>query len=542
MYLRLLRNPALVRALLSFGGAYTAEWAFTVAISLVAFADGGVVAVGLVGLLRLVPAAVFAPAVSTYADRLPREQVLFYSSAVRGLATLLTAPVLFAGGPTWIVYALAVVSTIAFTPYRASHSALMPLLCRAPEELTSINVVRGVLDSLSVVIGPFVAAFIVQVGDVASVFVFAGLAGMVSAVLVLGLTYERIAHPPTGRPDLVAEMLEGVRAVRTNPGVSTVFVFVVLQTLIRGAFTVLVVVVSIDLLDRGEAGVGVIQGAVGIGALLAGTALSSLLVGSRAMLRWLTIAVCLWGMPLAVMGLWQVYAVALLAAGVIGIGNAMVDVTAFTLVARMVPDPVLARVFGVLESLGALGVGFGSLLAPLLVEGFGATAALVIVGLLAPVCALIWWRPATRIDRSLSVRTDAIGVLRKVPMLHPLPVPAIEQLAQNADASELAAGQTLFRAGETGDRFYVVVDGEVEILDEDQRVRTMGPGEGFGEIALLGHTTRTMTVRATAATHLYGICAGDFLPAVTSISQARSAAERARAEHLRNAPGYGETY
>ena len=105
MHLRLFRNAALVRALLSFGGAYTAEWAFTVAISLVAYADGGVVAVGLVGLLRLVPAAIFAPAVATYADRLPREQVLFYSSAVRGVATLLVAPVLLADGPTWIVYA-----------------------------------------------------------------------------------------------------------------------------------------------------------------------------------------------------------------------------------------------------------------------------------------------------------------------------------------------------------------------------------------------------------------------------------------------------
>jgi MFS family permease len=537
VHLRLFRNAALVRALLSFGGAYTAEWAFTVAISLVAYADGGVVAVGLVGLLRLVPAAIFAPAVATYSDRLPREQVLFYSSAVRGVATVLVAPVLVAGWPTWIVYALAVVSTIAFTPYRASHSALMPLLCKAPEELTSINVVRGVLDSLSVVIGPLVAALLVEVSDVASVFTFAGAAGLLSAVLVLGLKYERLDHARSGRPNLVAEMREGMHAVRSNPGVSTVFVFVTLQTLIRGAFTVLVVVLAIDLLERGESGVGVIQGAVGIGALVAGSAISTTLVGSRAMMRWLTIAVCLWGMPLAVMGLWHVYAVALLAAGVIGIGNSMVDVTCFTLVARMVPDYVAARVFGVLESLGALGVGLGSLMAPGLVAAFGATAALVIVGMLGPICCLIWWRASTRIDQSLAVRTEVIDVLRQVPMLRPLPVPAIEQLALHADTIELTADQTLFNAGDTGDQFFVVVDGEVEILDGDTRVRTMTAGEGFGEIALLGHTTRTMTVRAMTATHLFAISSTDFLPAVSSISAARSAAEVAREAHLRHAPG-----
>jgi MFS family permease len=537
VHLRLFRNAALVRALLSFGGAYTAEWAFTVAISLVAYADGGVVAVGLVGLLRLVPAAVFAPAVATYADRLPREQVLFYSSAVRGLATVLCAPVLVADGPTWVVYALAVVSTIAFTPYRASHSALMPLLCRAPEELTSINVVRGVLDSLSVVVGPFVAAYLVDVGDVSSVFSFAGAAGIVSAVLVLGLRYERLDHGKPARPNLLAEMREGLHAVRSHDGVPTLFVFVVLQTLIRGAFTVLVVVLSIDLLGKGQSGVGVIQGAVGIGALVGGTLVSTMLVGSRAMMRWLSIAVVLWGLPLAVMGLWHVYAVALLAAGVIGIGNAMVDVAAFTLVARMVPDQVLARVFGVLESLGALGVGLGSLLAPFLVQAFGATAALVTVGLLAPVACVAWWRTSTVIDRSMSGRTDAITVLRQVPMLRPLPVPAIEQLAQNVDTIELAAGGTLFHAGDTGDCFYVVLVGAVDILDGEELVRTMGDGEGFGEIALLGRTTRTMTVRAPEPTRLYAISSHDFLPAVSSISAARSAAEITRDSHLRHAPG-----
>ena len=157
--------------------------------------------------------------------------------------------------------------------------------------------------------------------------------------------------------------------------------------------------------------------------------------------------------------------------------------------------------------------------------------------MLAPVCAVIWLRPSTRIDRSLAVRTEVIDVLRKVPMLRPLPVPAIEQLAQNADTIDLAAGQTLFHAGDSGDQFFVVVDGEVEILDGEERVRTMSAGEGFGEIALLGHTTRTMTVRATVATHLFAISSTDFLPAVSSISAARSAAEVAREAHLRHAPG-----
>ena len=137
------------------------------------------------------------------------------------------------------------------------------------------------------------------------------------------------------------------------------------------------------------------------------------------------------------------------------------------------------------------------------------------------------------------MRTDAIDLFRRVPMLRPLPVTAIEQLAQNADRSDVPAGVAVFEAGETGDSFYVVEEGRVEVLDGESVVRTMGPGEGFGEIALLGNTTRTMTVRAVEETRLLGICASDFLPAVTGISEARTAAEDTllRAPAARTGPG-----
>jgi MFS family permease len=531
-----LGNGALVRSLLSFGFAFTAEWAFTVAIGLVAFADGGAVAVGLVGLLRLLPAALLAPAITAYADRMPRERVLFASSAVRGVATLAAAPVLLAGGPTVVVYALAVVSTVAFTPFRASHSALMPSLCRTPDELTSVNVVRGALDSVSLIVGPLVAALLVAVADVAAVFLFAGACGLVSGALVVRLNYERIRIPTTGRRPLLTEVREGLAAVASNAGVGVVVGFVVLQAAIRGAFTVFVVVVAIDLLDGGQSSVGVLQGAVGIGAL-AGSTLCTLLIGSRAMTRWLGVAVVLWGAPLAMIGLLPSYVTALLAAGVIGIGNAMVDVTAFTLVARMAPNAVLARVFGVLESWGAIAVGIGSLVAPLLMALLGTQGALVAVGAVTPVVCLLWWRRLTAIDRSVAVRTDDIILLRQVPMLRPLPVPVLEQLARGLHRTELRPDEAVFEAGDTGDSYHVVADGTVHVLDHGQVVRTMGKGEGFGEIALLGNTTRTMTVRAVGHVQLYGISSAVFLPAVMSISEARSAAEATTLAYLAHAPG-----
>ena len=85
------RNPNLRKAQLSFLGAWTAEWAFTVALGIVAYRDGGAAAVGLVGLLRMVPSALLAPLLSPLADRGRRERVLILVSTVRGVATAAAA-------------------------------------------------------------------------------------------------------------------------------------------------------------------------------------------------------------------------------------------------------------------------------------------------------------------------------------------------------------------------------------------------------------------------------------------------------------------
>jgi MFS family permease len=529
-------NGALLRAQLSFGAAFTAEWSFSVAIGLVAFAHGGAIAVGLVGLVRLVPAALLAPVISVYADRVPRERVLFASSAVRGVATLAAALVLAADGPVVVVYALAIASTIAFTPYRASHSALVPSLCRSPDELTSVNVVRGALDSLSVILGPLVAALLLAVSSISAVFAFAGACALISAGLVVRLNYENIRLAATRRRHVWAEIQDGLAAVASNAGVRVVVGFVVLQAAIRGAFSVFVVVVAIKVLHGDQSSVGLLQGAVGIGALL-GSIACTLLIGSRAMTRWLGVALVLWGAPIALIGLLPNHVVALLAAAVIGVGNALVDVTAFTLIARMVPNVVLARVFGVLESVGALAVGIGFIAAPLLIGLFGTKGALLTVGGITPVVCLVWWRRLTTIDASVAVRTDDIMLLRKIPMLRPLPVPVIEQLAHGVQRTQLRPGEAVFEAGDTGDSFYVVARGNVNVLDRNALVRTMGHGEGFGEIALLGDTNRTMTVRAVDDVELYGISRSDFLTAITSIRNARTEAEATKSAHVAHAPG-----
>src|SRR5262245_36727874 len=173
------RNPSLRRAQLSFLGAWTAEWAFSVALGIVAYRDGGATAVGLVGLLRMAPAAILAPLLAPLADRGRRERVLIVVSLLRGVATGGAAIVVGLSGPTYLVYLLAVLSTMAATLYRPAHSALLPSLCRSGYELASANVVRGLLDSAATLVGPLLAALLLGVTGVTAVFAVASAASIV---------------------------------------------------------------------------------------------------------------------------------------------------------------------------------------------------------------------------------------------------------------------------------------------------------------------------------------------------------------------------
>ena len=508
------RNPDLRRAQLSFLGAWTAEWAFTVALGIVAYRDGGAAALGLVGLLRMVPSAVSAPLLSPFADRGRRERVLVIVSTVRGLVTAAAAAVAALGGAPAAIYALAVLSTMAATLFRPAHSALLPSLCHTGHELASANVVRGMLDSLATLVGPLLAAVLLDVADVDVVFAVAAAASLWSAALLLRLQYDAPPRPSAATGShLVREVVEGLGAVARNRDLALVLGLAAAQSLTRGALTVFSVLVSIELLGRGEPGAGTLMTAVGVGAVV-GSLAASLLVGTRRLGAWFAVGVTLWGLPLVLVGLLPQDVPALVFMALIGAGNALIDVAGFTLLGRMAPDAVLARVFGVLESLVAVSIGLGAVGASWAVGTWGLRPALVAVGLVCPVLAAAsWWR-LTALDRTVGVHDDAVALLQRVPMLRTLPLPSVEQLARGLVVVDVGAGTTVFERGDVGDRYYVVESGGVDVVAEGRVIASLGPGEGFGEIALLRRSTRTATVVARVDTRLRALGSEHFLAVV----------------------------
>ncbi len=518
------RNPELRRAQAAFFGAGAAEWAVTVVLAVYAYGRGGATEVGVVALVRVLPSAVVAPLATQYADRWPREKVLVAVSLVRSVSIAIAAWAVFVDGPALTVYALATLSSAAAVLFRPVHSALLPSLCGTPPELAGANVVRGALDSAATLVGPAVSAVLLATGGPAQVLAVAAVASAWGGWLMARVHPEAtpLDDAEPGGEGALARTLGGVRAVHAHRDLRLLFALIGAQTFMRGAVTVFTVVVAVELVALGEPGVGVLNAALGAGAVFASAA-AALLVGTRRLAAWFGLGAALWGAPLVVIGLFPSAAVAMVMLAVVGAGNALIDVGGFTLIARMTPATVLARVFGLLESVVAVAVGFGALLTPLVMRVLDLRASLVVLGLLTPVAVALSWRRLGALDAVIVGRDAELTLLRGVPLLDALPLPSLETVARQLDHLVVPAGETVVRQGEPGDRFYVVVSGTAEVVGDGMPITRLGPGDSFGEIALLRRVPRTATVRAVEELRLESLRADRFLALMTGSPRGREA-------------------
>lgn len=518
------RDRDLRAAQSSFALAWLAEWAATVGVGVLAYRHGGALAVGLVGLARSLPAAVVGPLAASLADVGRRERVLVAVSLARAALFAAVGGFVALEQP-WPSYLLLVLAGSAGVLFRPVHSALLPSLCRSAHDLAAATAARGLLDSVAVFLGPLLATVLLGLGQLAGVFAAAAALSGLAGLCVVRLGYEA---PPREAPPVRASRRgragAGLAAVAADPGLRVMFGLAAAQTLVRGGFTVFAVVLALDVLAAGEAAVGVLTTAVGVGAVL-GSLGAMVLAGSRHLAVWFGVGVALWGLPLAATGAAPSVLVAAIVLTAVGVGNALLDLGIFTLPPRMVPDAVLARAFAVLEAVVAVSVGVGALLAPLLIEATGARAALVVYGLVPPVAVVAAWRALRRIDAAMRERDRQVAVLAAVPMLAPLPMPAIERLAARVQPRVFLPGTDVVRQGEAADGFHLLLEGTADVVHDGRVLRRLGPGDSFGEVALLRDTARTATVRATTGARTWMISREQFLSAVRGYTPSRTEAD-----------------
>jgi hypothetical protein len=210
---------------------------------------------------------------------------------------------------------------------------------------------------------------------------------------------------------------------------------------------------------------------------------------------------------------------------VVGAGNSVLDIAGYTLIQRSVVDSVLGRVFATLEIVGSAAIGVGSIVAPLLVGGLGLTGALIATGAILPVLAVVARSRLRAVDDASTVPQRELELIASVPFFEALAPTTLEKLAMRLQPLAVQAGTEVVREGESGDAFYLIGSGEVDVLGGGKLVATLGTGQYFGEIALLHDTPRVATCVARGDADLYKLDRQVFVSAVSGNVQSHATVE-----------------
>ena len=321
------RNPDLGRLQLAWAGVSFATWTFVITLGVFAFDAAGAAAVGVAGLVRLLPGALASPFSGLLGDRYSRRAVLVWSAAAMAGALAGAALAVAAGAPTWLVFALAGLFTVAASPYIPAEGALMPQLARTPQELSAANVTHSAMDNLGFLGGSILAGVLLAVSSVQGVFALAALAAAASCIAILLTRADsrpRYVDEVAAR-GLARQATAGLRAMIADPPLRLLGASLTLLVFVEGAADVLIVIIALDLLELGNSSVGYMNAAWGVGALLAGAALAVLINRGR-LVEGLVVGSLITGAMLALPGVSPVVVVVYAAWFGVGIGYTLVEV------------------------------------------------------------------------------------------------------------------------------------------------------------------------------------------------------------------------
>ena len=152
-------SPALQRLQLGLAGSALWQWSSLVVLSVYAYDQGGAAAVGIVGLAKMLPAALLTPLTGMLADRFARRDVLLGSALTRTLLAAAIAVAVAAGLPLWAITVIAVAQTIAGNPYRPAQAALLPQLAKTPQQMAAANAVWNGIENAAFIVGAVVGGW-----------------------------------------------------------------------------------------------------------------------------------------------------------------------------------------------------------------------------------------------------------------------------------------------------------------------------------------------------------------------------------------------
>ncbi len=505
-----------------------AEFGPWVAMLVYAYSQGGATTTGVVSLALLIPTALFAPFSGPVIDRFGATRVLLGAHAGQAIAMAATSTSLLSGAPALVTYALGALTAMLLVVTHPAHAVVGPGIAHTTEQLVALNAITGWILSIGLVVAPAGAGLILAVSSPGAVYVAGSVCVALAAVLVVPL---RNLVPPLARDadesalGVLRELEQGARALARSSAPREVIVVLGATFMMVGAFDVLVVVLAVGSLGIGESGAGYLAAAHGAGAVV-GAVTSLTFVGRGRLVPVIVGAALLAAGAFALLGLAISTVVAFLIAATTGASRSVLEVSGQTLLQRVTPTDLFARVFAFKEGIAMAAWGLGSILVTIVIAVTDIRGALFFTAAIVPVFVLIRIRPLLAVDAAANIPTVTIALLRSLVTLRALPGPVLEGVALNATEVLVPAGTVIVREGEAGDCYFAIANGAVDVVRGGVRINTLERGEGFGEISLVQDVVRTATVRAVTETRLVVVERDPFLVALTGHAPTRERFER----------------
>ncbi len=518
------RNPTLARVLGAYASVELAEYSIWIVLLVYAYRREGATGTTIVVLAQLGPAIVLAPYTGSLADRFRPGQVLLVSYTAQAAAVAGMAVTVATGGPVVAVYALAAVTTLGLDVVRPAQAALLPSIVRTARELTTANVVGTWAEGLAWLLGPASAGVALALGGIVAALCVAAAAALLAALLLVPGVGRRAVRAGGEEADEPGA-LSSLRAAFGSPAVRVLVTFNGFFYLLIGALDVLCVVLAVSVLRSGEGAAGYLNAAIGGGATLAGI-VTIVLAGRPRLAPILAGSVLVAVGALALIGILPSIATAVVFLGVIGISSMVFFTVARTLLQRAAPPEALATSFAAVETVMNVGIVLGAVVVRGGIAALGVRGALFVPAALGVLLVVLGWRRLRAVDAAATVPQVEIRLLRSIPIFASLPSPSLEGIARRLEPVTVPSGTAVVREGEPGDAYFAVADGRFEVTRDGRSLRTLGPGSGFGEIALLARTPRTATVAATTDSLVYALDGDAFVGALTGHVRAGEAAER----------------
>jgi MFS family permease len=533
---RALRHRDFARLLAGQAVAGVGGWAYTVALAVYVFnLTHSVVWVGAAYAVRMVPSLVFSPFSGVLADRYERVRLLIAADFLALIWMGLLAVLAAFHGPASAAIVLAALTATSQIIYKPATNAIT--LHLVPEsELAAANSLLGSLNSLVIIVGPAVGALMLLAGPPWAVFALNAATFALSAWAVIGIRTRSLPATTRGVHPLT-QMAAGFRALLGSRDSATLIGLSALSSFIYGTDTVLYVAVSEGRLHTGPTGYGYLLTALGLGGLIA-TPVSGLLARSPRLALVLVGGMALYCLPTAAMAWTTSSELAFGIQVVRGFATLVVDVLIITELQRSLPNHLIARVFGIFWAVVFGAIALGAIVAPALISLAGLDTTLLLAAFVVPALSAAAYPVLNRMDDRARAKIAALEpkvvALQRLGIFVSAPRPTLEKLAAACEDMNAPAGTVLVRQGDPADAFYVLLEGEAQVTARgessiEQRLRTLGPGDYFGEIGLLESIPRTATVTSLTPCGLYRMDGASFLDALTNSAATTAFLANARA-------------